>query len=208
MTHYVYKIVNKFTGEYYIGVHSTDNLNDGYMGSGIALKEEYKIYGLSYFKKEILHYCKTRAEALKIESDLVNPSTISDINCLNLTSGGGGYPMMRHEFAPNLGSIKKKDRTDPNFFYKIHIDHQQLLKDFEIAKANNHRIAIFILNRWQELMFYVSYWLNFQPTFEKWIRATSKNSWPDLKNGNIIRGRNWMLKRHPWSSLETVNLQR
>ena len=28
--HYFYKIVNEITKEFYYGIHSTDNINDGY----------------------------------------------------------------------------------------------------------------------------------------------------------------------------------
>ena len=44
--HYFYKITNNITGEYYYGIHSTNNLKDKYMGSGVRLKKSYKIFGL------------------------------------------------------------------------------------------------------------------------------------------------------------------
>ena len=35
--HYIYKTTCNVTGKYYIGMHSTSNLNDGYIGSGRRL---------------------------------------------------------------------------------------------------------------------------------------------------------------------------
>ena len=38
MYHYFYKIKNRINGHYYYGVHSTSDIDDGYMGSGKRLK--------------------------------------------------------------------------------------------------------------------------------------------------------------------------
>jgi len=51
---YVYKITNTLNNMYYIGKHSTDDLNDGYMGSGYMLECAINYYGIDAFKKEIL----------------------------------------------------------------------------------------------------------------------------------------------------------
>ena len=43
--HYVYLIVNKIDLKLYIGKHSTNDLNDGYFGSGADLKKQIRLYG-------------------------------------------------------------------------------------------------------------------------------------------------------------------
>jgi hypothetical protein len=52
--HYVYRITNLVNNKEYIGVHSTNNLNDGYMSSSGPLNDDIKKFGLGMFKKEIL----------------------------------------------------------------------------------------------------------------------------------------------------------
>ena len=56
---YFYKITNNINNHYYYGVHCTDNLDDGYMGSGTRLHYAYKKYGMKNFTKEILKYFDT-----------------------------------------------------------------------------------------------------------------------------------------------------
>lgn len=86
---YVYKISRpSIDDKFYIGVHSTNALDDGYMGSGILISKSLKKYGAKNHVKEILKFAPTRAEALKIESELVDDDMLMDPNCLNLTNGG------------------------------------------------------------------------------------------------------------------------
>ena len=59
---YIYKITNKINGKIYIGKHSTDNLNDGYIGSGVVLKQAIKKYGVENFTKEIIEFCDKEVE--------------------------------------------------------------------------------------------------------------------------------------------------
>lgn len=85
---YFYLITNKLNGKFYYGVHSTDNLNDGYMGSGTILKKAIKKYGIENFNKEIVAFFDTREELLEHESYIVNDDMITNPKCYNVAHGG------------------------------------------------------------------------------------------------------------------------
>ena len=87
---YFYKITNNINCKYYYGVHSTDNLNDGYMGSGTYLWRAYNKYGIENFSKEILKYFDTAEEMFKYEQEIVNQELVDDPKCYNLICGGHG----------------------------------------------------------------------------------------------------------------------
>jgi len=87
--HYIYKTTNLVNGKYYIGMHSTDNLNDGYVGSGKRLWYSIKKYGKENFKLEILEMLPNRSSLKNREIDLVNEDLLKDPMCMNLTIGGG-----------------------------------------------------------------------------------------------------------------------
>lgn len=88
--HFTYKTTNTLNDKIYIGVHSTDNLNDGYMGSGTLLKRAFKKYGKEYFKTEILEFFETRTEAFEKEFYIVDSTFVGLNYTYNLTTGGLG----------------------------------------------------------------------------------------------------------------------
>lgn len=88
---YFYKITNTKSGEYYFGVHSTDDLNDGYLGSGTRIKEAIEKEGKENFNKEIIKFFSTITEALEEEARVVTKDLVDDPMCYNMVLGGGGY---------------------------------------------------------------------------------------------------------------------
>lgn len=88
--HVIYKTTCLVTGRYYIGMHSTDNLDDGYLGSGKRLWRSIQKHGAKNHICEVIEHLPSR-EALKLrEAELVNKVLLKDKMCMNLTLGGGG----------------------------------------------------------------------------------------------------------------------
>ena len=87
--HYIYKIT-RFDGKYYIGMHSTDNLDDGYFGSGKRLWYSIAKYGKDQHSKEILEFLPDRESLKNREKELVCKELLEDVLCMNLVIGGDG----------------------------------------------------------------------------------------------------------------------
>ena len=83
MYHYFYKITNNINNYFYYGVRSTNNLDDGYMGSGHRLHIAYKKHSIENFSKEILKYFDTE-EVYEYEAKIVNEDLVHNPECYNI----------------------------------------------------------------------------------------------------------------------------
>ena len=61
----VYQITNLINDKIYIGIHSTNDINDNYFGSGTILNKAIKKYGKQNFKKEVLYIFDEKEKAIK-----------------------------------------------------------------------------------------------------------------------------------------------
>lgn len=102
----IYKITNKITKKFYIGVHVTENLNDGYMGSGVYLKRAQKKYGIENFEKQILDIVSSEREMYAKEKELVK---ISEETYNIMLGGKGGWSYARSKIT--CESYKKVSKT-------------------------------------------------------------------------------------------------
>lgn len=82
-------------------MHSTSNLEDGYMGSGKNLWNSIRKYGKENFKFEIIEWYSDRTSLRDREVLLVNEDLLKDPLCMNLQTGGTGW--MYAENHPNFG---------------------------------------------------------------------------------------------------------
>lgn len=93
MKHYlIYQIQNKLNGMIYIGQHQTENVDDGYMGSGLRIRRAIEKYGRENFDKTILFECKSEEEMNAKEAEIVNEDFIARDDVYNIELGGiGGW---------------------------------------------------------------------------------------------------------------------
>lgn len=86
MIHYIYKLVHT-NGRYYIGRHSTKNIDDGYMGSG---KWPRSIKNKQELSKEILSYCDSASELLEAEKSMLLEH-VGERLCMNFNNNPVGF---------------------------------------------------------------------------------------------------------------------
>jgi len=88
--HYTYRITNLINGMFYIGKHSTEKIDDGYLGSGKALRMAIGEFGEDNFRKEILGFYNSEEDVLIAERAAIEPH-LENVACYNLAPGGGGH---------------------------------------------------------------------------------------------------------------------
>lgn len=91
---YIYIVTcrrGSFKNKYYIGQHTTKNLNDGYKGSGTLIRKYYKKYHSKddYFMS-IVCFCNSQEELDYKEKEILK-TCLDDEDCLNIAKGGKNY---------------------------------------------------------------------------------------------------------------------
>ncbi len=139
--HYIYKITCKITGRFYIGMHSTDDLDDGYFGSGKRLWFSINYHGKDNHVKEILEFLPSRQLLKEREKEIVNKDLIGDVMCMNIKEGGeGGFINEEHMKKAQLASkvsFRKNLEIDSDFRIKFSLrQSEKMKKRHEEGKIN------------------------------------------------------------------------
>lgn len=152
--HIVYRTVNLINGKFYYGVHSTNDLRDGYLGSGKILKRAVSKYGKDNFDTEVIRHFDDRHSAVMFERALVSAKEVMDGECYNLRVGGYGAgienpfygrvhtdetkrKMSKFQRGKNISDVTKKRLSD---FWKNNPERltQMKLKTSESNLGNLH----------------------------------------------------------------------
>jgi hypothetical protein len=114
--HFLYKTTNLLNKKVYYGIHSTNNLEDGYLGSGSYFYRSLKKYGKENFKREILKFFDNREALVKAERELVTEDLVKDTNCYNVQVGGEGWNSINTiPVVDNNGNNFRVHRDDPRY---------------------------------------------------------------------------------------------
>ena len=100
----------------YVGQHQTEDLNDGYMGSGIRIVRAIEKYGIENFEKTILFECKSKAEMNAKEVEIVNEDFISRDDVYNVIVGGenGSWEKIHQQGLHHLGGVNAMKKLSKN----------------------------------------------------------------------------------------------
>jgi hypothetical protein len=130
--HYIYKTTNIINNKFYIGMHSTDNIDDKYIGSGKRLWYSLRKYGKENFKLEILEFYPDRIALKKREEELVNEELLKDPMCMNLKCGGeGGFiskEQQKYRSSCAGKAYAKKLKTDIDFKNRLSQIRSNIMK--------------------------------------------------------------------------------
>ena len=131
MHYYLYEVKNKLNGKIYVGVHKTDNLEDGYMGSGKIILQAIEKHGVENFEKTILEFFPDAETMFQRESEVINEEFLSRDDTYNLRRGGmGGF-----DWINSSGISKFKGRSHSEETKKVLSDHLKGRERPDISEA-------------------------------------------------------------------------
>lgn len=104
---YLYEIKNLINGKIYIGIHTTNNLYDGYSGSGKFLNLAYAKYGKHNFKKTILAFYTSLDDLVNDEKKIVDVDFVRHPQTYNCDLGGSGGKIWTKELREKMSKTQK-----------------------------------------------------------------------------------------------------
>ena len=123
MIHYIYKITHK-NGHFYYGRHSTNNLNDGYMGSGNWVKS---VKDKSSLSKEIIEFANSPEELKQMEQKYINEHYGKQY-CMNFSLNSRGGFFASGEKHPSYGKPAVNKNVPMSKEQKIKISESMIGK--------------------------------------------------------------------------------
>lgn len=135
----LYKTTNLVNDKTYIGIHKTNNLDDGYLGSGFALLEAVDKYGKEKFKREVLEFCNSYEELLELEKLYVDSDWVRDKSNYNLKTGGQSSGILSDESKNKISETLKEGYRSGRIKIIPHVNIQTDEKNKRISDTLKER---------------------------------------------------------------------
>lgn len=107
----IYKTVCKVTNRFYLGMHCTNNLDDGYLGSGTIIQHSIKKHGEEKHERVIIETCQSFEELCAREKAIITEDVLADPLCMNIRLGGNGGWSYVNSLTDVCAERTKKMRT-------------------------------------------------------------------------------------------------
>jgi hypothetical protein len=131
----VYRTVNLVNGHEYTGKHETDDLDDGYLGSGKLIRRAIEKHGRENLRKEILHDFETSVEMNAAEAGIVTEAYCARKDTYNLCPGGDGgwgyingneeLRVAKNQKAARISNPKRRGKKKPHVSKELKRRHEE-----------------------------------------------------------------------------------
>jgi len=161
--HFLYLTYHKNTYKFYLGKHTTNNLEDGYIGSGSHFRRALNKHGKDSFIHLRLLFLESESEAYLKEAELVNEDLIRKYRdelkvCYNLRAGGlGGSAYMSQETRDKISQTLKETMARPEIKARLSLATKEAMArpdvKAKISQATKEAMARpEIKAKWREAM--------------------------------------------------------
>lgn len=141
--HLLYETTDTTNGMIYVGVHSTEHEDDGYIGSGRAFKEAVRAKGKDNFVREIIGRFDSRDALLQAEGVYVDEKFLMRNDTYNLETGGkkgnmkygGGIPYFK-------GSRNQKPPLSFDEYVRCGFDCLEVYKNCTVDFGNKINLVV------------------------------------------------------------------
>jgi hypothetical protein len=142
--YFIYETTNLINGKKYRGIHKTSNINDGYLGSGVAFENAVIKYGKQNFVREIIEFCSSYDELIALEKYYVNDEWVRDHSNYNLKTGGQSAGILSDE------SKKKISETLKRKYDNGEIDRREGIQPYLTTEEINDKISRTLKERYSK----------------------------------------------------------
>jgi len=143
MYYTIYKTTNLINNKFYIGMHKTKNIDDGYLGSGKYILNSINKYGKENFKKEILFILNSEDEMILKEKEILTEEFLkeNEDKIYNINIGGDGSFTFINKNYPRKGVETRAQLIKQNKEYRYNY-YSSISKSMKNFYKNNPEKAI------------------------------------------------------------------